>query len=278
MTGFVYSSLALISLGFAWFLIARSTKTISSEFCAFLVQLVGIPFLVFMIPFTDNNLDGKSLTQIVLVGIFESFVMIALFYAMKVGNSGIVLPITDGYALITSILGIALLGEKSTTTKLLGLLILVLGIFFLSINLSKRIELNKGVLWAFVTALGNGLFFFFVGLLSDNASWLVVALGIRITITITFIPILFLRKVKIKKELKNIQWFILAPGAVLDAIGFSLYNLALARSDVGYSTLMISGQSVIIVILSYFVSKEKVTKLQIAGLMLALAGLLLIQL
>lgn len=214
MTGFVYSSLALISLGFAWFLIARSTKTISSEFCAFLVQLVGIPFLVFMIPFTDNNLDGKSLTQIVLVGIFESFVMIALFYAMKVGNSGIVLPITDGYALITSILGIALLGEKSTTTKLLGLLILVLGIFFLSINLSKRIELNKGVLWAFVTALGNGLFFFFVGLLSDNASWLVVALGIRITITITFIPILFLRKVKIKKELKNIQWFILAPGAV----------------------------------------------------------------
>lgn len=278
MEGLIFSLLSLVSLGTGWFLISRSTKTISPILSSLLIQLVGIPALLFIIPFIPLDLSIDSIWPILLIGVYESFVMLILFYAMKIGDTGVVLPITDGYAVITTILGVIFLQDEFSRFMALGFILLITGITLISVNITKKLTVKSGVIPALISAVGTGIYFFFIGLALENSNWFTMALFIRISISITLTIILLLKKLDIKSEIKNVEWKYIISGAILDVIGFSFYNIAVTSSTVSYSTIMISAQSLIIVILSYFFIKEKITIKQWIGVIIALFGLIVIQL
>lgn len=277
MNSVIYSTIALVALGVGWFLIARSSKPVSPVVSSVFVQGIGIPMFAIFIPWADPQVSVSSIFPLIFIGVFQAFVMLALFAAMKHGDTGIVLPITDGYAIITTLLGIIFLHDNFSVMKLSGLVLITTGIILISINVTKKIALNKGVIEAVIAAIGNGIFFFLIGVVAKNSTWFVTALGVRIVITLALITIILVKKVDIRAEMKNLEWKFIISGALLDVIGFSFFNISLTVSSVSYSTLMISAQSLMIVILSYSILKEKVSNRQWIGVILALVGLVTLQ-
>ncbi len=282
MMSFILSLVALVSLGTAWFFAARSSREMDPLSSSFAFQAVGIPFFLLFLPFINVQFNQDIILPIFLIGIFETFVMLALFYAMKIGDIGVVLPITDGYTIITVLLSFLFLNEIPTVFELTGVLLLMTGIFLVSTSINKTdikgfLNLRKGVVPALLVAIGTGVYFFLVGSVAKGGAWFEIALGIRVSISLTALAIILLKSINLKKMSKGIVWKLILPGAFLDVVGFSFYNMAIAQAGVSYSTAMISAQSLISVLLGAIVIKEKVYRQQWIGIFISLFGLLLLQ-
>lgn len=79
-----------------------------------------------------GNLDIASGGFIMLEGILGSLVgHLTYFYALKYGEASRMVPITAAFPIITFIIGIVWLGEKFTYNKLLGLVLIIAGIFII---------------------------------------------------------------------------------------------------------------------------------------------------
>jgi drug/metabolite transporter (DMT)-like permease len=201
---------------------------------------------------------------------------------MKIGDVSVVIPITDGYVIVTVILSMLFLREILPLTGIIGIILIITGISLIStsannLNLSNFFNFRKGALPAFLVAIGTGFYFFLVGTVSRGGNWFEVALGIRVAISLTAFAIILLKKIKLMELFKGIVWKWILPGAFLDVLGFTFYNIAISRAGVSYSTIMISAQSLVTVLLSYFFLKEKIYPRQWAGILTALFGLISLQ-
>jgi drug/metabolite transporter (DMT)-like permease len=283
MVAFIFAILSLFSSAIAWFFAARASKDMGSLRSLFIFQLIGIPFFLFLLPWAPDQISlANSWLPIMSVGIFETFVMLLLFHALKIGNVSVVIPITDGYAVITAILGFVFLHELITFGRLLGGILIVSGLSLISMKISqsnnlKLVNFNRGAIPAILAAIGTGIFFFAVGVTVRGSNWFVTSLGIRIAISLTAIILLLLKKDSLKGLWKDTSWKWILPAAALDVFGFSFYNIAVSKGDISYVTLIASPQSLITVLLGYIILKEKVSKIQWFGVLLALSGLVSLQ-
>lgn len=283
MTTFLFAFSALISLGVAWFFAARASKNMDPLTSLFTFQVTGVPFFLFLLPWAQFEVNFHSIIPIVLVGVFETFVMLLLFRALKLGDISVVIPISDSYVVVTVLLSILLLGESLTSPKIVGMILVMLGITLVSTKirsseLNKVFSIKKGVVSALLAAIGTGIYFFLVGMVVKGSNWFMTALGIRIAISITSFIILIAKRENMKKMWHGVVWKWILPGALLDVLGFSFYNIALSFSEVSYATIMISAQSLVTVLLGYFILKEKIISQQWIGIFTGLAGLIILQL
>jgi len=96
--------------------------------------IIGILILsLFMVkPQELKTIDLKSASFLILGGFLASFVAQLCFYqSLKVGEISRVVPVSGTYPLFAFLLGVLLLGEVMTLSKLFGVLLIVAGVIFL---------------------------------------------------------------------------------------------------------------------------------------------------
>jgi len=278
-SSYFLSFLAMLCFGVAWFLAAVSSKKLGAFKSLFLFQLVGIPFFVFLIPFASFNFSINSLYGVLALGLYEALIMMVIFHATEIGTVSVVGPIIDSYGLFALPLGILFLNEQITLFKTLAAFLIFIGVVLLSLNTYKKsLNVHKGVLPALIGAFGTAIYFIFVGVLARQVGWFINALVIRIGISIVLFFVLIFRKTDFKKLFSNNIWKILIPAALLDVIGFSLFNVSVLQSKISYATVIISAQSFIIVLLSWWFLKERLKIYQIIGLFAVVLGLVILSL
>lgn len=110
-------------------------------FVRYLVSgIIAIPFIMYQynkhgIPKKYKNNKNAFLYDIVIWGSIVSFVAIAAiganYYLLEKYNSSYVTPIAEGVLLIfNAIFSCIILGEKITMDMIIGLILIILGIFF----------------------------------------------------------------------------------------------------------------------------------------------------
>lgn len=78
------------------------------------------------------QVDWRSLGFIVGAGIFSGLLaQITYFTALKTGEISRVVPIAGSYPLIAAVLAFLLLGEQLSWTKILGIILIIIGVFLL---------------------------------------------------------------------------------------------------------------------------------------------------
>ena len=95
---------------------------------------MGFVIIFFFTPNISSigKMGIKSIFFLVLSGILAGFVAQLVFYkALKTGEISRVIPITSCYPLFTFILGWIFLGEEVTLSKVMGMLLILGGIFLL---------------------------------------------------------------------------------------------------------------------------------------------------
>ncbi len=98
--------------------------------------IIGICILsLFMVkPQELKAIDLKSASFLILGGFLASFVaQICFYHSLKVGEISRVVPVSGTYPLIAFLLGVLLLGEAMTLSKLVGVSLIVAGVIFLKL-------------------------------------------------------------------------------------------------------------------------------------------------
>lgn len=98
--------------------------------------LVGIVILpiFFLKPAQIKSVDMRSALYLIAAGFLASFIaQIAFYNGLKLGEVSKVVPISGSYPFLTFLLGILLFGESMTAVKLIGVLLVVAGIWVLKV-------------------------------------------------------------------------------------------------------------------------------------------------
>lgn len=99
--------------------------------------LLGLIILILFVvkPEEIRSVDMRSAFLLVAGGFLASFIAQIFFYnALKGGSVSTVVPLSGSYPLIAFILGVLLLGESFSIPKLIGMLLVVAGIWFLRLG------------------------------------------------------------------------------------------------------------------------------------------------
>jgi len=133
-----YVTLALITmvgLGIHYFLAKLISPHISSPAIAILGAVVYFPIILGYIYFTKTPIMPEQKIYIVyaiLIGIPMAIAVLSLYIAIAKGPVSVVMPIYALNAMVTVILGIIILHEPVTVTKVTGLVLAVAAIVLLT--------------------------------------------------------------------------------------------------------------------------------------------------
>jgi drug/metabolite transporter (DMT)-like permease len=281
ITALILALIATLGFGINSVLLAKVTRKIGSIPALFLFQGLGVPLFIFLVPIMPTVQSQLNLWPIIITGILFSFVYLVYLQAVKVGDLAVVGPINQLYVVVVAILGIIFLHETFGIWKIIAMVLILTGIVLLGMRFKKsKIQSSKllaGVPYILVSALGTGIYLYILTLSSRGNGWFFTALTIRISMSVTLFSILLLRHFDFLKLKTQSIWKDILLAAALDVGAFSIYNYTIAHYEVSTITIITSLQAAVIALFSWILLKEKLNKQQIIGLIVAVIGLISLQ-
>lgn len=249
--------------------------------------LIGLFTLVargMFLPFDATSTNWRWLTVSGLIGfvigdlfLFEAYVRI---------GARISLLIMAAVPPITALAGFLMLGETLTFMDFLGMFITVGGIALVILvkgTQDKKVQLShplKGIIYAFIGALGQsfGTVYSKFGMGDYNAF---AATQIRIIAAIVGFSIVVTARRHWKNIFEGLKDLVamrdIAIGSVFGPfIGVSLSLLAVQHTTTGVASTITSISRILIIPISIFVFKEKVSAKEIIGALITIAGVSLL--
>ena len=137
MSAFLWAILA----GCVWGVVPILEKvglTRTSPFVGLFYRSLGVVLGVLLLgtvilkPEEIKAVDVRSALILILSGLLASFVAQVMFYhGLKIGEVSKVVPIAGTYPLIAFVLGVLVLGESLTTAKVIGMILILTGVYLL---------------------------------------------------------------------------------------------------------------------------------------------------
>lgn len=264
MTAVFFATSSLVS--------SRTVKVIGSASSVGWTMLIG---LVVVLPFlglsgVPANL-GASVPWMAAAGLGNVIGILIAGFALRVGKVGVVAPILATEGAISAVIA-AILGESIAPLVAFLLLVIVGGIVLSAIAPDPEpLDHERPVLAVGLSTLGAacfGLSLFAAGNLSDELpiSW--VLLPARLTgVLIIVIPLLVVRRLRITRSTAPLVTIM----AFTEVLGFVCFAIG-AQYQVGITSVMSSQFAPIAAVAAYFLFKEKLGRLQIAGVAVLVVG------
>ncbi len=212
-----------------------------------------------------------------VAGIADLFGIVLLYRALSSGHMAVVAPTTAVTAAVVPLTGGLLLGERPGPAALTGVAIAIVAILLLTMGSMRKGPLTLGPLWiALASGALFGLYFIFLKYAAADAGaglWPLAAarasaipLGLTIMI---FLPVG--AKLLPSREVWRFTIF----AGLLDTLANGFYLLAAQDGAVSVVAPVASLYPATTVILALLVNKERLRSVQMVGLGLAAASLVL---
>ncbi len=287
----IFGITTAISWAVADIFIAQSTKTIKPVYAAALVSLLGatsfvIYYLLFIQISVPANIQGVVLSG--LAGFFISIAAVFFFKAIHQGPIGLVSALSSTYPAVTLVIAISIFSATLSSRQSIGFVMVIVGVVaaagFHASAPNKTKSDSTGTLMALLAALTWGIGY---GLLAEGVKllgWQPASLvQFSVLAICCLLLILFTRKryeidfSAMKSSIKNP--FILG-SAITQQAGAVLLNIGLSSDETGGSIIVAlsSCYPVLTTIMAYFLYKERIPFLALAGGSLAIAGIVVLSL
>ncbi|MGI9196615.1 MAG: EamA family transporter [Candidatus Nanopelagicales bacterium] len=264
LTASFFASTSLIS--------SRTVKVIGSASSLAWTMLVG---LIITTPFVflagvPSNL-GASLPWMALAGFGNVCGILLAGFALRVGKVGVVAPILATGGAISALIA-AILGESIAPIVAFLLLVIVGGVVLSAVAPDPQPLANErpvyAVLVSCLAALCIGLGLLGTGSLSDElpVSWVLLPARL-VGVVVLLIPLLLTRRLAITRSTAPL---VTAMGFT-EVLGFLCFSIG-AQYHVAVMSVLASQFAPIAAIAAYFLFKERLGRLQIAGMVVIVAG------
>ncbi|MDE1851432.1 MAG: DMT family transporter [Candidatus Micrarchaeota archaeon] len=275
----LFATFSMLAYGIVDFVIAilarRSESTRLILWSSIILVIMLLPGLLF---FQAPKISAFEL-GLALFGAVSAVVALSAFYeGLRIGKLSVVVPIGNAWSIITVIAGVFLLNEALNTPQLIGVVLAILGTVVVSFKLHDvvRLRFNKIVLggeYALVSMLGFGILFAVMGYLAGLLGWYWSAL---ITMSIgAAVRLLFslFRKTKLSFPIEVAPTLLL--GSILGALALIAYNISSAYGYIAISGPIAASSPFITLMLGVILLKEKPERNQLLGILMIIAGIVL---
>jgi drug/metabolite transporter (DMT)-like permease len=257
------ASLCWGSGDFSGGLASRRTNTASVVLVAYTVGFVLLVGLALI--WREAFPSPQDLLWGALAGVAGAFGLLAFYSALSLGQMGIAAPVS---AILTATLPVlfSTFTEGLPTPLQLGGFVLAL----LAVGLISRSEgakgAPKGLGLAMLAGLGFGLFFILISRVSPGATFWPLAMA-RLTSVVILFPLMLIRRQGLPK-LKAAPLIMLA--GVLDAVGNAFFVLAAHSGRLDVASVLSALYPAATVILAAFLLRERVSRIQGCGIVIAM--------
>jgi len=249
---------------FFWSQIAGLTLTL------FLVLIFGmsfsVPFLFFIF--------------LIVASVFYSVGYLFFYKAFEIGNVSVVAATANLYVIFTMMFAFIFLGQRLTATQLFAVGLILGGASLVSVNFrdlkNKQFKLLAGVKETIIASLIFGVFWNLSEIISEKLGWLPTTLYIKIgaILTLLIFSVLGKRKLDLKKN-DNKTKFVLVLIGVLEAAAIASVNWGIMTGEIILVTPVSSAYSIVTILMAVIFLKEKLTKIQVLGILTTITGIIL---
>ncbi len=278
---------ALITF-FAWggadVFAALSSRKIGNLGTFIIIQLVGICLFAVLYPFFAGTYDFFYFLIAFVLAVIDNLGLLFFYKAFEEGNVPLNGTIAGSFGLVIVIIALVFFGEKLTVGVELGIVFVFFGIVLSSLRLKELFRRNlgasfsdKGVLYAILTMIFWGIYFGFLRIPTEKIGWYWTMVPLSFMLPF----IIFFGKVRntlknIAKGRTNLRYGVLHS---LTAYGGTIaFNLGIMRGNSSVVGPISAASPALFVVLSRFIFKDKLTRQQWMGILMALVGIVLISL
>ena len=273
---------SILLWGFGDFLIQRSVRKVGDvETLAF----IGLIASVMLFPFVVNDLPQLFLPEnffvLLLIGLITFVVGLLSFEAFKKGKLSVVEVILEFELPVTIIVCFFLMAESPSLIQYLLIVPVFIGIILVAFKPYEKFHhlhfFEKGALIAVVAALLLGLTNSFTAFSSRSISPILVVWFARVVIFVVALAYILAKKKSHKSLLDGRKfWLVLILAGVIDTVAWVCYAFAMRGANAGVITAITEIYPVIGLVLGIYVNKEKISRHQILGGIIAVCACVLL--
>jgi transporter family protein len=256
---------------------SKQIGSFKSLFWSQLAGLIAILLLVFAFR-TDVDLPVLAIALSPLASIVYSAGYLFFFKGFEKGNVSIIAATMNLWAVFTMLFAFLFMGQRLSTTQTIGVFLILSGatlaaIDWKSIN-KQGFQLSLGVREAILGAFFFGVFWNISEIVSEEIGWLLSTALTKIGITIFLLVFSLFAKQEI--GLTNIptktKYAVLLMG-IIEVSAVALVNYGLTIGDAILITPIASALSIVTIALAVIFLKDKLSKLQLSGVVTAILGI-----
>ena len=203
------------------------------------------------------------------------------FYnAFEIGNVSVVSAVINSQNIFIVLIAYFLFGQRLTPFQIPALILLIIGILMVSVDFkeltSGEVSLVKGVKETLIAAAMFGVLYWPINeYVAERANWLVVTLLVKAVAIATVYLIARYKSQKLSLPGKgSIKKIIIAVG-LLEAVGVLATSYGVAYGDSIIVGPIASSLTVVTVTLAFIFLKERLKKVQWAGIAVVIIGIIL---
>ena len=268
-----------IVYGCADFCGGKATRKMSTATVTFSSQLMGLSVLgvaVWLVP--AQGPTWRALGFGALGGLGGAVGIMLLYHGLAIGTMSIVSPITAVVAAtIPLLVGTVVLGERPGALRLAGIACALVAVVLVSVSPSRGTAAHplRMVFISVGAGIGFGMFFVMLqqaGKPEDVGLWaLVAARPVSV-----LVPGLLAARQHQSLFPSRAAWPLVMLAGVMDQLANVLYVLAIGSGLLSIVAVLASLYPVSTVALARIIDRERLQRVQVAGLGFALAGLVMI--
>ncbi|MEP0804377.1 MAG: DMT family transporter [Chloroflexota bacterium] len=256
---------------------SKQIGSFKSLFWSQLAGLIAVLLLAFALE-TKTNIPLTGIVLSLIAAVVYSAGYLFFFKGFEKGNVSIVAATMNLWAVFTMLFAFAFMGQRLTTTQTLGVAMIISGATLASTDWSGvksgEMRLSAGVMEAVAGAFFFGIFWNISEVVSEEIGWLWTTLLVKAGIALFLSVFSFsgVQEISLRAASAKTKIAILIMG-VIEVGAVALVNYGLTIGDAILITPIASALSIVTITLAVIFLKDKVSKLQGVGIIMAIAGI-----
>jgi drug/metabolite transporter (DMT)-like permease len=265
--------LASVAWGVADFLGGLKSRSVHVLVVLLLAQISGLLGIVLVVAVAGNP-PPRSVLWAALAGLCGALGLASFYRGMAVGSISIVAPIAAVGAVVPVVYGIST-GDDVSRLQVLGFVLALAGVALASFERHEtgQARLAAGVPWAIAAVIGFGGYYVPMHEASEQ-DFLWAALVFRTTVAVVALSAWLALRPPIAPARGHLG--AIAMIGILDTAGNTLFAAAASLGEVSVVSVLATLYPVTTVALAALVLTERIDRLQLVGVVSALAGVVLI--
>lgn len=267
--------------GFADFFGAIASRKISSLMVTAVSGVVGFIFLLTMLPFFGAKFSELAIITGVAAGVASAIGISALYASLAIGPISIVSPFGAVLGALVPMSFGFLIGDRFGPLGWAALALILIAVVLVGFipGADVRLPSAKGLLLAFIAGAGIGTILIVLkyspsdsGLASILIMRLVSAVLLNLVLIANWMRLRARKTAESKKPIEAKFWWAVIAAGLFDSSANIFFTLALRLGSLSVVSVLTALYPLGTILLARLVLKERIGKIQMAGVLLALSG------